>query len=430
MNFKELLAKNEFVLLDGAMGTMLQIHGLNPQELPEITGIQNPDLVTEIHRKYIKAGAQIIYSNTFGANRYKMDRTKFSVKEVISAAVSNAKRAAEGTDAVVALDIGPIGQMIEPSGSLKFEEAYELYKEEVISGADADLIIIETMTDLYDMKAALLAAKENSELPVLCSMTFEKNLRTFTGCPISAMVLMAENLGADAIGLNCSLGPVDLIPHVKEIMKWTTLPVLVKPNAGLPDPVTGAYSITPAEFALSMKELASLGVKILGGCCGTNPEFIHALKEILVKEDFHEIRACSVNAVCSASKTILIETMLPEVQSLNPADEHELMTALIEDDTDVIIDLAIEKAEEGAELIAVNAASFKEDEEKFLVKMIKAIQSGINTPLIIEASSPAALEKALRAYNGRPAVRMLSSDHEYLQSVLPVIKKYGPFVLK
>ena len=247
MNNK-LFDKN-YVVLDGAMGTMLQQKGMELGTVPETLNITKSDWIVDIHKQYIEAGADVVYANTFGANRYKMKNTGYTVDELINAAIANAKEAAKGTDAMVALDMGPIGQLLEPTGNLSFEEAYDIFKEEVVAAKDADIIVIETMTDLLETKAAVLAAKENSNLPVITTMTFEENKRTFTGCSVSAMCLTLEGLGVDAMGVNCSLGPKDLIPIVEEISKWTSLPIVVKANAGLPDPVTNTYDVDADEFA-------------------------------------------------------------------------------------------------------------------------------------------------------------------------------------
>ena len=274
VGFRELLKQKEFVILDGAMGTMLQAKGLKMGETPEAMNIEKPEWLLDIHKQYIEAGSDVIYANTFGANRHKLAKCGYSVQKVIGEGIRLAKQAAEGTDTLVALDIGSIGQMLEPTGTLTFEEAYDIFKEMVIAGSEADLVVFETITDLYEFKAAILAAKENSELPIMCTMTFEENMRTFTGVDISAMCLTAEGLGVDAVGVNCSLGPKELYPVVEKICKWTTLPVVVKPNAGLPDPVTNEYNCSAEEFAELAQTLIPLGIKVIGGCCGTDPKYI------------------------------------------------------------------------------------------------------------------------------------------------------------
>ncbi|MBO5103774.1 MAG: homocysteine S-methyltransferase family protein, partial [Ruminococcus sp.] len=261
--FHSLLEKNKFVFLDGGMGTMLQSHGIQTEHIPELLNITNPEAIINIHRMYAEEGADIIYANTFGANRFKLENSGYSVSEVVSAGIKNA-RSAVGTEKLVALDIGPVGQLLEPSGTLKFENAYEIYKEIVIAGNDADVIVIETMTDLYEVKSALLAVKENSDKPVLVTMTFEENMRTFTGVSPECMTAVIEGLGADALGVNCSLGPDELFPVLNKICSLTSLPVIAKPNAGLPDPVTNLFNVNPEEFAESAVKLAGAGVKIFG----------------------------------------------------------------------------------------------------------------------------------------------------------------------
>ena len=253
---------------------------MSTDHVPELLNLENPGAIMDIHRQYVESGADIIYANTFGANRYKLSGCGKTVAEVVSAGVANAKKAAAGK-ALTALDIGPIGQLLEPAGTLRFEEAYDCYKEIVIAGADADVIVIETMTDLYEVKAAVLAAKENSDKPVLVTMTFEENMRTFTGVSAECMVAVLEGLGVDAIGVNCSLGPEELFPVLDKICSLTVLPVIAKPNAGLPDPVTNKFNVGPDEFAASAVRLANAGVKIFGGCCGTTPAHIAAVIEAL-----------------------------------------------------------------------------------------------------------------------------------------------------
>ena len=278
--FDQLLENNSFVFLDGGMGTMLQAAGIKTEHVPELLNLTDPEAIMDIHRQYAESGADIVYANTFGANRYKLAGSGSSVEEVVGAGVENARRAVGGR-ALVALDIGPIGQLIEPAGTLRFEEAYETFREIVLAGRDADLIVIETMTDLYEVKAAVLAAKENSGKPVMVTMTFEENMRTFTGVSPECMAAVLEGLGVDALGVNCSLGPEELFPVLEKLCGLTILPVIAKPNAGLPDPVTNEYNVGPEDFAKSAVKLAEAGVKIFGGCCGTTPAHISAVIEAL-----------------------------------------------------------------------------------------------------------------------------------------------------
>ena len=257
------------------MGTMLQKSGLKPGEIPELKNIENPEMIAAVHRAYIDAGSQVVYANTFGANRRKLSKTSYSVAEVVSAGVKLAKKEAK-EKAFVALDIGPLGELLEPLGTLTFEEAYDQFAEMMVAGATAgaDLVVIETMTDLYEAKAALLAAKEHTDLPVVVTMSFDASGRTFTGCTVAAMAHALEGLGADAIGINCSLGPVELLPLLRELRRNTLLPVVAKPNAGLPDPTDGHYDLSPTDFASSMALILREGADIVGGCCGTNPDYI------------------------------------------------------------------------------------------------------------------------------------------------------------
>lgn len=428
MDFKTLLNK-EFVSLDGAMGTMLQARGLKMGETPEVLNIENPQMLTEIHKEYIEAGADIIYANTFGANRYKLENCGYSVDEIIKAGIKNAKKACAGTDTLVALDIGPIGQLLEPTGTLTFEEAYDIYKEEIIAGSEADVIVFETMTDLYELKAAVLAAKENSDKPVICTMTFEENMHTFTGCSVSSMALTLEGLGVDAIGVNCSLGPAELYPVAEELCKWTTLPVVLKPNAGLPDPVTNEYNVTAKEFARLIKKIVPLGVKIFGGCCGTNPEFIKELNLMLKGEKFAEIKKEIPASCCSPSKTVVIDRPRIIGERINPTGKKRFKEALLANDIDYILGQAIEQIQAGADILDVNVGLPGIDERDMMCRAVKNLQSIADVPLQLDSTIPEVLEAALRVYNGKPIVNSVNGEEKSLQTVLPLVKKYGAAVV-
>lgn len=428
MNFKELL-KKEYVILDGAMGTMLQASGLKLGEIPEVISFSHPETIINIHKSYINAGADIIYTNTFGANRYKLDGCGYSVYEIIDKAIYNAREATKGTDTLVGLDIGPIGQLLEPTGTLKFEEAYDIFKEEIIAGKSADVIIFETMTDLYELKAAVLAARENSDLPIMCSMTFEQNLRTFTGCSVSSMAMTLEGLGVDAIGINCSLGPKQLYPVVKELLKWTTLPIIVKPNAGLPDPLTNTYDVLPAEFAVEIEKMLSLGVKIIGGCCGTNPEYIKEICKIVNNRKFTKLEKIIPSAVCSPSNTVIISEPRVIGERINPTGKKVFKQALIDNNINYILNQALEQVKAGADILDVNVGLPGIDEEEMMVTVIKAIQGITDVPLQIDTTLPKALEAGLRCYNGKPIVNSVNGEEESLSTVLPLVKKYGASVV-
>lgn len=431
MNFKEFLSKNEFIILDGGMGTMLQKSGLETGEIPELLNLTAPEIIENIHSQYISAGSMIVYSNTFGANRCKLEGSGHSPEEVIAAGVNIARNACKksGKKAYAALDIGPIGQLLEPTGNLTFEEAYDIFREQIIAGKDADLIVLETMTDLYEIKAALLAAKENSDKPVICTMTFEKNGRTFTGCSCPAMALTLEGLGADAIGVNCSLGPNELIPVVKEICSFTALPIAVKPNAGLPDPNTGLYNVDPDDFAESAAVFADMGVKILGGCCGTSPEYISALVGKLRTKKYTERCPEIPAAVCSYSNTAIINQPRIIGERINPTGKKRFKEALKAGDIDYILGQAIEQANAGADILDVNVGLPDIDEKAMMIKTVKAIQSVVNLPLQIDSTIPEVIEAALRVYNGKAIVNSVNGEISSLENILPIVKKYGAAVV-
>ena len=368
------------------MGTMLQRHGLKLGEIPELLAITNPDLLTNIHRQYIEAGTEIVYANTFGANRRKMQKTPYTVADVVSAAIAAAKKACIGTSARVALDIGPLGELLEPMGTLPFETAVDMFAEIVDAGvnAGADLICIETMTDLYEAKAALLAAKEHSTLPVWVTMSFDATGRTFTGCTIPSMARTLEGLGADAIGLNCSQGPKQLLPLFQELCRVTTLPVIAKPNAGLPDPVDGHYDLPPEEFARTMVDVVGAGVSIVGGCCGTNPDYIRALHDAV-----HTIG-----------------------ERINPTGKKRFQQALLAGDLDYIVDVAIAQVDAGAQILDVNVGYPGVDEVAMLPRVVRKLQEAVDVPLQLDSTNAAALEAALRVYNGKAAVNSVNGEEK------------------
>jgi 5-methyltetrahydrofolate--homocysteine methyltransferase len=416
-----------FLVLDGGMGTMLQARGLQLGGVPELWNLQRPDDITAIHRAYVEAGADVVYSNTFGANRLKMERTGHTVQELIPAAIKNAR--ASGAR-YVALDIGPIGHMLEPTGTLSFEEAFDIFREEIEAGKDADIIVFETMSDLLEVRAGLLAAREfGGGKPVFVTMSFEENGRTFTGCSISSMALTLEGLGADAIGVNCSLGPEELAPIVEELCRWTTLPVIVKPNAGLPDPVTNTYNFTPEKFGKCMKDFVKMGAVILGGCCGTTPDHIRALSEMLRTQTVTERHPVIPAAVCSANKTVVIDQPRIIGERINPTGKKRFKQALIEHDIDYILGQAIQQIDAGADILDVNVGLPDIDETEMMVSAVKAIQGITDTPLQLDTTNSSALEAGLRIYNGKPIVNSVNGEEESMQKVLPLVKKYGAAVV-
>mgnify|MGYP000918490033 FL=1 len=432
MDVKELLKKG-YIVLDGAMGTMLQKKGMKMGVVPETLGITKPEWIIDIHKQYIEAGSDVIYANTFGANRYKLKGTGYSTEEIIKKAIENGRKACEGSKSYVALDIGPIGQLLEPTGSLSFEEAYDIFKEEIVAGKDADVIVIETMTDLLETKAAVLAAKENSNLPVFVTMTFEENKRTFTGCSVSAMVLTIVGLGVDAIGVNCSLGPDQLAPIVEEIGKWSDVPVIVKANAGLPDPVTNEYDVTPEQFVEDYKQMLKYGARIFGGCCGTNPDYIRAVKAMLVEaqknNEFESNRQERQLAICSPINTVVVNQPRIIGERINPTGKKRFKQALVEKDMNYILGQATEQIEAGAEILDVNVGHPEIDEKEMMIKTVKELQSIVSVPLQIDSTKPEVIEAALRVYNGKAIVNSVNGEDKVLDTILPIVKKYGAAVI-
>lgn len=429
--------KNNILLFDGAMGTMLQQRGLKIGENPEIFGFKNPDKLMEIHSLYLDAGSNVITTNTFGANELKLDKLGYTVEEIIDNAVNIAKKAIEKSDKskprFVALDVGPIGEMLEPIGTLSFDKAYEIFKRQIIQGekSGADLIIIETMMDLYEAKAAVLAAKENTNLPVFFTMTFDENGRSFTGCMPESMVATIEGLGVDAIGVNCSLGPKQLVPIVQKISRIATIPIIVQANAGLPEIVDGKaiYNVNKEEFFTGVEQFVNLGASIIGGCCGTNPEFIKRISDNISNLKKIEIEKDRSSIICSPSKLIKINEPTTIGERLNPTGRKLLKESIINEDFDYIINLALEQIEGGADILNVNVGLPDIDEKKMMKKIIKEIQSVIDVPLQIDSSNLDALESGLRYYNGKTIANSVNGKEESMNKVFPIVKKYGAGVV-
>ncbi len=432
MDFNTLL-KKDFIILDGGMGTMLFNGGLKLGELPEIFAINNKEVVIDIHKQYINSGSDIIYTNSIGANRYKLKDTNYTVKEVVENAISNAKAACKNTDTLVAYEMGPIGRMLEPTGNLSFEEAYDMYKEQILAATEADLVVIETITDLLEAKAAILAVKQNSCLPVICTLTFEKNMRTFTGASIASTAITLESIGADAIGINCSLGPKEMYEMVKLYKSYTTLPLIIKPNAGLPDPNTGEFTITADEFVREMEPIARLGVKFLGGCCGTTPEFIKKLSDMIKNFDINEVEHIEAFnkdfTICSSVKTVKIDQPRVIGERINPTGKKLFKEALLNNDMAYILNQALEQVSAGADILDVNVGLPGIDEKEMMVKVIKELQGIVDTPLQIDSTKPDVIEAALFVYNGKPIVNSVNGEEQVLNEILPIIKKYGASVV-
>lgn len=426
----------KFLLFDGGMGTQLQAAGLRAGQIPEELNIDNPDLLQSIHKRYLDAGADFITTNTFGCNRLKMANAKYSVSQMINAAVNNAdiarKSAGREKDAYIALDIGPIGTMLKPLGTMEFEEAVDIISEQINAAKDkVDVILFETMTDIYELKAGILAAKENCSLPIFTSMTFEKSGRTLTGTDVKSYVNIVESLGVSAIGVNCSLGPKELAPVIEDLLKYSNVPVFVQPNAGLPKFENGqtVYELTADDFAEGLKKYMEGGLSGCGGCCGTTPEFIRALNAIRPqcpkKRDVQY-----TTRVSSGNKTVEFDGhVIVCGERLNPTGKKKMQAALLENRLDELIQEAIRQEDAGAEILDVNVGLPGIDEKEMMLKLIPMLQEVVNVPLQIDSSSKEAIEAACRIYNGRPLINSVNAKPGVLEAVLPVVKKYGGVVI-
>lgn len=422
---KDFLAfiKDNIALLDGATGTQFQLRGLPAGKSPELLNLEDPALVEEIHRAYVEAGSDVVYANTFGANRLKMPHGK--AESIVRAGVEIARRAAG--DKFVALDIGPTGALCEPLGSMTFDEAYAVFAEVVKAGAGADLIVIETMSDLTELRAALLAARENSSLPVMCSMTFEESGRTFTGVLPEAFALCASPF-ADVVGINCSLGPDKLLPVMKRVAAYTQKPLFIKANAGLPD-ANMNYELSPEAFSALHGEYLKMGVNILGGCCGTTPGHIAALKKLIEGKKPLKRRVNVPAAVCSASRLVPLDRVRIIGERINPTGKKAMKEALLKGDMGYVAARAVEQAEAGADILDVNAGVPGIDEKGSLCEMVRRIQSVTDLPVQIDCTKPDAVEAALRLTQGKAVINSVNAEEKSLSSLLPLAAKYGAAVV-
>ena len=418
-------------LLDGAMGTMLQKAGLKLGDRPETLSITAADVVEGIQRQYVQAGTRLLLANTFCANAHKLAGTGFEVEDVVRASVAVAKRACVGPDAKVLLDVGPIGELLEPLGTLKFDEAYALYAQMIRAGAAAGVegVFFETFSDLNELRAGVLAAKECSDLPVFASMTFEASGRTFLGCRADAAAMALDALGVDALGVNCSLGPKEIAPILQAMRTCTNLPLILKPNAGLPDPETGAYHTAPDEFARDCAELTDVGAAYIGGCCGTTPAFIEALARALegksARWDEKTVRGiCSAGEICPFGQGVRVIG-----ERINPTGKKRFQQALREGDMNYIVAQAVEQAEAGAQILDVNVGLPDIDEPETMRHVVTAISGAVSLPLQIDSSSPKAIEAGLRAAPGKCMVNSVNASRTSLEAVLPIAKKYGAAVV-
>lgn len=461
MNINALFGK-KIIICDGAMGTMMQKYGLETGELPECLNFTRPDIIEKIHLEYFLAGSDLVSTNTFGANRYKLAGSGYTVDQVIAKAVAIARGAAEkaekasdsaqdgaGGKKYVALDMAPVGKLLEPVGDFSFEEAYETFAEQVLAGvsAGADLILLETFTDIYEMKAAILAVKENSDLPVFCSVTFQEDGRMLMGTDPLTMVTALQDLGIDALGINCSLGPKQMMGMVEEILRYAKVPVLVQPNAGLPQVVEGEtlYDVGAEEYTQVMMDMLRAGVAVAGGCCGTTPEYIETLtrriKSIDDKEqksifpalspDIQEKRkAQAMTAVSSATKTVILDHRVRVIgERINPTGKKLLKEALREGNFSYIENEAIDQVRAGAEILDINVGLPDIDEKEMMLKALKKVSAVVGVPLQIDSASSEVVEAAARRYNGRPLINSVNGKQEVMDAIFPIVKKYGACVV-
>lgn len=428
MTIIEELRENR-LLFDGAMGTMLQKMGLPVGLEPEYFNLSHPETITQIHQEYVSAGADVVTTNTFQANRGKLKQDELPA--IIQAAVKLARAA---QPKYVAYDMGPIGQLMAPMGTLSFDQAYEMFQEQAVlaekSGADA--VVVETMSDLLETKAAILAIKENTNLPIFCTMTFQEDGRTFVGTDPVTAVLTLQSLEIDAVGVNCSLGPNELLPIVEEILKFASIPVMVQANAGLPEMKDGQtyYSLTVAEYCSAVEKMLANGVRIVGGCCGTNPDFILKLRQLVDEVPAVAVSPKKVTAVTSGSQTVILNDGLHLIgERINPTGKNRLKEALRKKDISYVLKEGLKQIEAGADILDVNVGLPEIDEADMMQKVVQELQGIVTAPLQIDSVNIAAIETGARYYNGRPLINSVNGKVESMSEVFPIAKKYGAVVL-
>ncbi len=437
MGIREILGR-ELLFFDGAMGTMLQAAGLAPGEVPDIWSITHPEEVRDIHAQYLAAGCNIILTNTFGNYVTKLPGTEYTPEQVARAAVERAKEAVAADTGTqkkyVAFDVGPTGKLLKPLGDLGFEEAVSLFAQSIKAGAEAgaDLVLIETMSDTYELKAAVLAAKESCDLPVLATVALDINGKLLTGGDIHSVVALLEGLRVDALGLNCGLGPEQMLPFLEELNKISSLPIIVNPNAGLPREENGTtvFDVGPDEFAELMAQAAEGGAHLLGGCCGTTPAHIRALvnrcrdiKPFPVTKKEHTVVSSYSRAVYFKKRTVLIG------ERINPTGKARLKQALREGDMDYVLREGLSQQSAGADILDVNAGLPDIDEVEMLARMTTELQSVTSLPLQLDTADPDALPLSMRLYNGKPMVNSVNGKEESMRAVFPLVKKYGGLVV-
>ena len=451
MDLRERL-KHGILVGDGAMGTMLQRMGMEAGHVPEVLNFTQAEQLRQIHVDYFSKGCDFVTTNTFGANRLKTGESGYTVEEIMHQGVALARAAADlvsgdGKPRYVALGLGPIGKLMRPTGDLEFEEAVQLFKEQILTGvsAGADLLLIETISDLYEMKAAVIAAREVCDLPLFCSVTFQEDGRMLMGTDPLTVVTVLQDLGIDALGVNCSLGPVQMIPIVKEILRYSHIPVLVQPNAGLPRLSRGetVFDVDIPQFIQAMEEMMEAGVSVVGGCCGTTPEYIGALVDRAKAMD--DKRASNsqtgtgetalpryatgqprYTAVASARKTVLLDDRICVIgERINPTGKSALKEALRERNFTYIENEAIAQVKAGAAILDINVGLPGIDEKEMMLEAVRRVSAVVDVPLQIDSADPEVLEAAVRTYNGRPIINSVNGKQSVMDAVFPIAKKYG-----
>ena len=424
----------EVLVFDGGFGSQLQARGMKAGEIPEYYNIDHPDIIIDIHKQYLKAGADFITTNTFGANPLKLEQHQYSYQEVILKAVENAKKARDSIDreCYIAFDIGPIGKLMEPMGTLSFDDVYQSVQQMIeLVKDDVDVILLETMTDIYEIKASVLAIKETCDLPIFVTMTFEANHRSLSGCDPLTMVNVLEGLKVDALGMNCSLGPKEMSPIILSLLESTSLPIIVQPNAGLPVLIDGktTYQMDAQQFVEQAIPLVEKGIAIIGGCCGTNPDFIRLLKEN-VPENVTPRTIERKTRVSSGTTTVEFgHHVVVCGERLNPTGKKKLKVALKEERYDELIVEGIKQEQAGAHVLDVNVGLPGIDEVKVMKHVIKLLQEVIQLPLQIDSSNTQAIEQACRYYNGKPLINSVNGKDETMEAIFPVVQKYGGAVI-
>lgn len=430
---------NEFIFFDGGMGSLLQKSGLPNGELPERWNITNPEKIVDVHLSYLKAGSDIITTNTFGASPLKLVDTDLEVDTVVRCAINNVEKAinlygVDRDEKYIAIDIGPTGKLLKPLGDLDFEDAVNNFKSVISCGEKygADLVLIETMSDIYEAKAAIIAAKECCELPIFVSVTFDENGKLMTGADVVTVVTVLEGLGVDAIGINCGLGPKQVKPLLAEMLKYSSTPIFLQPNAGLPrcDECGTLYDISEDEFSEYMAEFAEMGAVVFGGCCGTTPSYIEKTKKKITGKGLKKITKKYYTSVSSYEKTVIFnESPILIGERINPTGKKLMKAALFENNIDYILSEAIRQQEKNVHILDVNVGLPGIDEPVVMEKVIKEIQGITSLPLQIDTSDPKAMERALRIYRGKPLINSVNGKIESMESIFPLVKKYGGTII-